>query len=39
MATKAFAGGSLAQLITYFKTIVGNVIIILGVVGVASFAE
>lgn len=39
MATKAFAGGSLAQLIMYFKTIVGNVIIILGVVGVASFAD
>lgn len=39
MATKAFAGGSLAQLIMYFKTIVGNVIIILGVVGVAAFAD
>lgn len=39
MATMAFAGGSLAQLITFFKTILGNLLIILGVVGVAFFAD
>ncbi|MCR4678588.1 MAG: ABC transporter ATP-binding protein/permease [Lachnospiraceae bacterium] len=39
MATKAFASGALAMLIMYFKTIVGNAIIIAGTVGVVFFAD
>lgn len=39
LATMAFAGGSLAQLITYFKSVVGNIIILAGVAGVVFFVD
>lgn len=39
LATMAFAGGSLAQLITYFKSVIGNIIIIVGVVGVVFLVD
>lgn len=39
MATKAFAGGSLAQLIAHFKNIAGSIIIILGVISIAVTAD
>lgn len=39
LATMAFEGGSLAQLITYLKTVVGNAIVILGVVSVVVLVD
>lgn len=39
LATLAFEGGSLAQLIAHFKTVIGNIIIILGVVSVVMLLD